>query len=118
MPFETQPPLDQTTRANSGYQGQSALFCTQARTDSQDRNVCTRQDHFSARAANVTNGQVLGPCTPQLSYFAGSLLQADPVDFTTSEPGKWKVDSQTKAGENQRQEPREVLQGEALTHSQ
>lgn len=45
-------------------------------------------------------------------------LSPDPVDFTTSEPGKCKVDSQSKAGGNGRQEPREVLQGEALTHSQ
>lgn len=35
---------------------------------------------FSTRAANVTNSQV--PCEEQLSYFAGSLLQADPVNFT------------------------------------
>lgn len=35
---------------------------------------------FSTHAANVTNSQV--PCEEQLSYFAGSLLQADPVNFT------------------------------------
>lgn len=45
-------------------------------------------------------------------------LSADAVDLTTSEPGKCKVDSQSKAGGNWRQEPREVLQGEALNRSQ
>lgn len=45
-------------------------------------------------------------------------LSPNPVVFTAFKPGKCKADSQSKAEGNWRKEPREVLQGEALTCSQ
>lgn len=103
-------------QTNSGYPESTPCLQTGAHTDRAWTSACMCQGRFSAGAAHVMGDQVLGPCAPQPSCFAG--LSPDPVDFTTSEPGKCKVDSQSKAGGNRRQEPREVLQGEALTRSQ
>lgn len=119
MPFETQPPLDEPAGVIKQTQGTlnphpaCRLELTQP---GHEPPACMCRRRFSAGAAHVMGGQVLGPCAPQPSCFAG--LSPDPVDFTTSKPAKCKVDSQSKAGGNRRQEPREVLQGEALTRSQ
>lgn len=54
---------------------------------SQGTHVCTYRGRSSAGVAHVSSGQVLGPCTPWPSCFAGSLL----IQWTSRPPSQENV---------------------------
>lgn len=118
VPFETRPPLDQPAGVIKQIQGALNLhpaFRLELTQTGHEHNKHMPRMFFCWCA---THNPWSDSRTPHTAAELFCWLSPDPVDFTTSEPGKCKVDSQSKAGGNRRQELREVLQGEALTHSQ